>query len=291
MIQFLRLLVGLILSNVYTRVLFLFVIPILIVFLIFLSINAEKGSFLYPVKTTFLTVIYPFQKAGAKVYTAYTDFKQYLKTKNKLIEENNILKQELDFLRLKIIELKNKEIENQQLKKLLNFTKENSEKLSGLEYITGKVIGISPDNLFNFVVIDIGENEGVKEGDLVITDGYLAGVINQVSKFSSSVLLTTNKNFKITVRLRNTREIAFFQGFDKNHGILKYVRPEQDIRVGDVVETAGLGKVPSGIPIGVVEEVSYNEGDFFKSVKVKVFLQPTKLEYILVLKEKENNED
>ncbi len=287
MIQFFRILIRLILSNIYTRILFLFILPVLFLFLIFLSINAKQGSVLYSVKNVFLIVIYPVQKAGDGIYSFYKEKLSLLKEKSKLIEENKLLKQELDYLRFKIIELKNREIENQQLKELLNFTKRNEDIFNQIFYISGKVIGLSPDNIFDFVIVNIGKLDGASEGNFVTSDGYLAGILAQVSRYSSSVLLVTNKNFKTTVRLRNTREIAFFQGYSKSYGILKYVRPEQDIRVGDIVETAGFDGYPAGIPIGIVDDVVYQEGDFFKTVKVKVFLNPSKLEYVLVLKRKD----
>ncbi|NPA51887.1 MAG: rod shape-determining protein MreC [Aquificae bacterium] len=289
MIQFFKVVVGLLLSNIYTRILFLFIVPIFVLFLVFLSVDAKKGSFLYEVKNIFLTIVYPVQKVSSGIYSFYKDKVTLLKDKSKLIEENKLLKQELDYLRFKIIELKNKEIENEQLKKLLNFTEKNKDIFKKLYYISGKVIGISPDSLFEFVVINLGKLDGVEEGNFVISNGYLAGILNQVSRYSSSVLLVTNKNFKTTVRLRNTREIAFFQGLNKKYGVLKYVKPEQDIRVGDVVETVGFDEYPAGIPIGIVDDIVYEEGNFFKTIKVKVFLNPTKLEYVLVLKKKDEN--
>ncbi len=287
MIEFFKALFRFILSNIYTKILFFFIIPIIFLIFIFLFVDTKKGSLIYSAKSIFLMVVYPVQKVGEGIYSFSKEKFSLLKDKSKLIKENEILKQELGYLKFKIIELKDKEIENQQLKKLLNFTKQRQDIFNELFYITGKVIGISSDNLFDFVVINVGSLDGVSEGNFVINDGYLAGILTQVSRYSSSVLLVTNKNFKTTVRLRNTREIAFFQGFNKNYGILKFVRPEQDIRVGDVVETAGFDGYPSGIPIGIVDSVDYQEGNFFKTVKVKVFLNPTKLEYVLVLKKKD----
>ncbi len=215
-----------------------------------------------------------------------SDIIQTMESKSKLLKENEDLKRKIDLLELNIIQYKNLEVENIKLKKLLNFVEKiNTKKL---DYVTGKVIGYSGDNWINSLIINLGSNDGIKEGDIVVADGYFAGIISEVGLFSSTVLLASNKNFYLTVRTKKTREIAFFQGIDIDSGILKYVKPEQDIRIGDIVETAGIDGYPAGIPIGMVKEVSYEEGNFFQDIKVKLFLYPYNLEYVVVLKKPEN---
>ncbi len=289
MTQFFRAVKSVVLLNIYTKLFFFVALPLFFLFVLFITVDVKKDSFLYSVKTFFLTVVYPIQKLSLSVYDRVEHFSNIVREKDKLLNENKSLKKELDFLRFKIIELKNKEIENNQLKKLLNFIESNPVIFEQFRYKTGRVIGVSPDNLFEFVVVNLGEKNGIKEGDIVVSDGYLAGIINQVGKLSSSVLLVTNRNFKITVRMRKTREISFFHGLNERYGTLKYVRPEQDIRVGDIVETAGFDENPSGIPIGIVDDVSYEEGNFFKDVRVRLFFNPTKIEYVLVISRKSDD--
>ncbi len=208
------------------------------------------------------------------------------------MEENKQLKSELDSAKIKLIELKNLENENLKLKNLLNFIQELKKSTKqNLNFVGGKVIGYSGDNWINSIIIDIGRSSGIKEGDLVIAEGYMVGIVSEVGQFSSSVLLVSNKNFKITCRTKKTREVCFFQGVDNKTGKLNFVKPEQDIRIGDIIETTNLDGKPSGIPIGVVKEVSYEEGNFFKDVKIKLFLYPYSLEYVMVLTgNKEENE-
>ncbi len=200
------------------------------------------------------------------------------------MEQNEQLKNELDIAKMKLIELKNYENENAELKKLLNFVQELKKSTKqNLNFVGGKVIGYSGDNWINSIIIDVGSSSNIKEGDLVVADGYLVGIVSEVGQFSSSVLLVSNKNFKITCRTKKTREVCFFQGVDNNTGRLNFVKPEQDIRIGDIIETTNLDGKPQGIPIGVVKEVSYEEGNFFKDVKIKLFLYPYSLEYVMVL--------
>jgi rod shape-determining protein MreC len=255
-------------------------------------VDSQKSGFLSSVKGTVLTITYPIQYITYNVIEFVDGTITVIKDNKKLLEENKKLKSELDSVKFQLIELKNLENENLKLKELLKFIQELQEKTKKeLSFVGGKVIGYSGDNWINSIIINVGKSSGIKEGDLVIADGYLVGIVSEVGQFSSSVLLVSNKNFKITCRTKKTREICFFQGVDNQTGKLNFVKPEQDIRIGDIIETTDLDGKHSGIPIGVVKEVSYEEGNFFKDVKVKLFLYPYSLEYVIVLTEnREKNE-
>lgn len=111
-----------------------------------------------------------------------------------------------------------------------------------------------------------------------------------VGPFSSSVLLVSDKNFRIPARTRKTRELVFFQGKDLKSGVLKYVKPQQDIRIGDIIETTDVGKnYPPGIPIGKIKSINYEEGDFFKNVDIKLDINPLSVEYVVVITKREKS--
>ncbi len=71
--------------------------------------------------------------------------------------------------------------------------------------------------------------------------------------------------------------------------ILDRVQKDLDVRVGDVIVTAGSpqGKLPSvypaGIPIGKVTGVSQNDVDIYKQIQVQPFVDFSSLEAVIVL--------
>ena len=204
----------------------------------------------------------------------------YLEEKGELIDENKDLNKKIEILKTKIIHLKHLEYENKKLKEILKF-KENYP-----QFIikTGKVIGYSPENWTEFVYINLGKDNNVNKGDLVISNGHLIGIVFDTTSKSSIVMLISNKNFKIPVRTRKTRELAIYQGYNLKYGYLKYVKPAQDIRKGDLIETTDIdNRYPPGIPIGIIKNVSYVEGEVFKKVKVEINLNPLNLEYVIVV--------
>lgn len=210
------------------------------------------------------------------------NFFLYLEEKGELIEENKKLKEKTEKLKTQIINLKYLEYENKKLKEILKF-KENYP-----EYVikTGKVMGYSPENWSEYIYINLGKDDGVNRGDLVISNGHLIGIVSDTNTATngSIVMLISNKNFKIPVRTRKTREQAIYQGYNLKYGYLKYVKPSQDIRKGDLIETTDIdNRYPPGIPIGIIKDVSYIEGEVFKKVKVEINLNPLNLEYVIVV--------
>ena len=258
-------------------------------FIYIFTVLALLSGGAFVVKTDFIKSIaldasYPFLRSVSEIKEFAIFLTQIFRSKDSLIKKNKKLQQEVEILKAQIIYLKNVENENKNLKKILNFVREKPE----YSFKTGKIIGYSPDSWNRFVIINMGSIDGIKKGDVVVANGYLFGEIYQVGAFSSSVILTSDKNFMISARCRKTREAVFYGGKNVKEGRLLYVRPDQDIRIGDIVETAGFESgIPEGIPIGTVKSVSYEEGNFYKNVSVSLNINPLEIEYVVVISRKE----
>lgn len=214
------------------------------------------------------------------VLDTFNGYMGYFKDKKNLEQENIKLKKENEFLKLQNQRVSYLERENEVLKKAVNF-----KSYYGFDKVyIAKVVGFSPDNWVDGFFINLGKNDNIKEGDFVVSGGYLIGIVKIVGLESSEVMSINDKNFKITVRTRKTGEICFYNGLNYKKGVLKYVRPEQDIRFSDVVETTVINsKNPEGIPIGIVRKISTKEGEFFREVEVETFYYPYNLDYVLVV--------
>ncbi len=259
----------------------------LIIYIFLIILLLSGGAFIVKtslIKSIVLDASYPFLKSVEEIKGFFYFLTDMIRSQKDLIQQNKKLQQEVEILKAQIIYLKNIENENKNLKKMLNFVRERSE----FSFKSGKIIGYSPDNWNGFVIINLGSMDGIKKGDIVVANGYLFGEVYQVGAFSSSVILTSDKNFMISARCRKTREAVFYRGKNTKEGKLLYVKPDQDIRIGDVVETAGFESgIPEGIPIGTVKSISYDEGNFYKDVSVSLNLNPLEIEYVVVLSRKE----
>ncbi len=222
-----------------------------------------------------LDLVYPVQKSIYGVVSTISDVKDLIISNDQILDENKKLRLEVIKLKNQIQNLEYLEYENAKLKQLLKYS--SSLNLKNIQL--ARVISFSPNNWEKYIVIDVGKGKGVNIGDLVVSDGYLVGKITDVGLFSSKVTLVNDIDFKITGRTQKTREYVFLRGIGKN-AVLKFVKKNQDIRVGDLVETDN----PKGIPIGKIVKVEDYPTEFFKKVEVEPFLKTFKLEYVLVIK-------
>jgi rod shape-determining protein MreC len=119
------------------------------------------------------------------------------------------------------------------------------------------------------VVLDRGSQKGVKLGLPVIDNAGVVGQVTRVFPLTSEVTLLTDKEQAIPVQvLRNgLRSVAYGRG---QSGMLdlRFVAPNADIQVGDVLVTSGLdGMYPAGLAVAKVSQVeSVAQGAFSRVV-------------------------
>jgi rod shape-determining protein MreC len=250
---------------------------ILLVFLLVSVFFVEK------VKPFSISLVAPILNGIDYLVVKVDDFFNLIKSKDELIEEVKRLKQENEKLKLKILTLKHLEYENLKLKEALYIKRAFPD----FDVLVGRVVGYSTDNFTKYVFINLSKKDGVEKGNLVVANATLLGIISEVTPYGATVLLISDPSFKIPARTAKTRELVFFQGMNNKYGILRYVKPDQDIRVGDIVETTDIdNKYPAGIPIGRIDKVNYREGKQFKDVLVKIDINPMRIEYVIVIKRK-----
>lgn len=164
-----------------------------------------------------------------------------------------------------IIDLKN---EIKELNKLL----ELDHNLSEYKYISATVLTRDIDSWYDFIVLDKGIKDGIKEGMAVVNSNGLVGTIYSMGNGYSKVRLLTSNGYsnKMSVRIRHGEEYVYCI-LDSYNGryVLKGVSDITEIKEGDVVTTSGLGNLPSGLILGYVDEIKYDSYELDKTVYVK----------------------
>lgn len=138
------------------------------------------------------------------------------------------------------------ETEYKKLTKLVNLKPNN------YEIIYSKIILRDIYEFYDNVTILKGESYGIKEGNIIINNDGLIGVINKTFKNYSEVNLLTNKNINISVKINNSYGIL-----SSNNNIIyvKNIKLQNEIKEGDKVYTSGLTNTPDNILIGTVKNV------------------------------------
>jgi rod shape-determining protein MreC len=167
------------------------------------------------------------------------------------------------------------------LKRLLQFR----EKISA-SAIAAEVIGQDPSSWFKSVTINKGEKDGVKKGMAVISPEGVIGQILKTSPSHSTVLLITDYNSAIDSIIQRTRAKAIVEGKAENRCQLKYLLRSEDVIVGDIVVTSGLGgNFPKGLMVGEIRKVDRKEHGIFQYAELVPSVDLTKLEEILIISE------
>ena len=161
---------------------------------------------------------------------------------NKLKVENDELKNNIsksDFL----------ELENTQLRKLIE---EQVSSLSNL--VSARIMLDKQSPYLNSLIINIGSNKNIKNGMAVLDGKNFIGRIVDVNFFSSRILLVADLNSKIPVISEPSAHHAILTGHGKNALSLEYLPENHNIKDGDKVYTSGKeGIFSPGIPVGIVK--------------------------------------
>lgn len=155
-----------------------------------------------------------------------------------------------------ILTLREVERENQNLRELLEFAQVNPRmELRGAQ-IVARVLGQDSSNFQNFILLDLGADEGIEVGMPVATEAGLVGRITEVGDSTSRVLLITDPNSGVNAILANERSNGVIRGTESGVLRMDYIPQGVVLQEDETVLTSGIsseiggGRFPSGIPIG-----------------------------------------
>lgn len=194
-------------------------------------------------------------------------------------EENQRLKKQLSLSIEKNNQLKELELSNQRLRKLLDF-KQTLQWRS----IAAEVIGKDPSPWFKTIIVDKGKADGVVAGLPVVSHLGIVGQVTESSSRFSKVLLLIDQNSAVDALDQTTRARGIIRGGGDGQFEFRYVLRKHDISVGDTVVSSGVdGVFPKGIRIGEVTDVIKGNSGMFQEVTVTPYVNFEKLEEVLIL--------
>lgn len=198
----------------------------------------------------------------------------------KLIQENSALRSEVLVLRRKLQREASLTAENFRLRQLLNSSDRVTDRV-----LIAELIGLSPDPIIHKVMINRGYDDGVYQGQAVLDAFGLMGQVVEVSAHHAFVLLITDVTHAIPVQItRNgSRFVAEGTGnlFELN---LRHVANTQDIKVGDLLVSSGLGqRFPVGYPVAEVTSVVIDPAKRFAHVSAKPKAELNQSRHVLLV--------
>lgn len=186
---------------------------------------------------------------------------------------------ELELERQQLVETRG---EAERLRRLLAF----AEAEPGRRYVGARVVGIRLGTAGRqLLTVDRGADAGLAPMmPVVVTEGVV-GRIHSVTASSAEVLVLTDLNSSIAVRVERTRARANVRGLGRPDLCrLDFALRTEDMTEGDPLVTSGTdGVFPRGLPVGKVSHIERRAHGLFQDARVVPAVDVTRVEEVLVL--------
>lgn len=266
------------------------VLVLCLAFTIFIGITASKRGNTGTIQGVINSAVAPVEKyiyiAGQRISNMFGFVKSISSTR----KENTKLKDDIDNLSQRLIDYDKYKRENEELNKMLEFKNTHPNlKLKG-----ANVIGKTGENWFNILVLNVGEGDGVKKGQYVITSQGLVGQVFETTRNTCRVISIIDEKANIPVKISSTGEEGMLTGvgigYKESNCKVDFLPIDTKAIIGDAVITSNLLTdeniiVPSDILVGFIERIEDEKPNLVKSAYVKPAVDFTKLEKVLVILE------
>lgn len=123
-----------------------------------------------------------------------------------------------------------------------------------IAFVTARVIADSRGPFARSVVIDAGQNQGLREGFPVVNADGLIGRIVDVTPEAARVLLLTDAASRIPVEIGTSQVRAIATGNNGPDPNLKFLPRDAELKAGQVIATSGRGGLfPRALRVGTID--------------------------------------
>jgi len=244
------------------------------------SANLRKKTTTTLFERVVLTLTEPIQQTvdrfGTSIRGLWSNYLWLVDARQQNVE---ILRANRD-LRSRLLAVKEIDLENQRLKKLLDFVEADPRKV-----LPALVVAEDASSWARTIVIDKGQFQGIQEGAPVVVAEGVVGRIIKVAPNSSRVLLVTDAASSISGLVQRTRTRGVVRGNGRQLN-LEFALRNDLVEEEDLIITSGMGGVfPKGLIVGRVTEVQRNEFGLFQQITLAPVVDFSRLEEVLVLME------
>ncbi len=207
------------------------------------------------------------------IYQSANNIKQYfgLKKENKiLLEENNRLKSILF---------------NSDTKELKPFYLDK-DTLNNYKLISAQVYKNSYSATNNYLTINKGTKDSIKQDFGVITSKGIVGIIDNTSNSYARIMSVLNTNISINAQLKKTNHFGTlsWNGASPQFVQLEDIQKLAPLAVGDTIITGGRSTIfPKGILIGQVISFKLDETENYYIIDVKLFNDMTSIGHVYII--------
>jgi rod shape-determining protein MreC len=248
----------------------LLLIILIVTSLLLITLDLRGVKILDGLQSGTQNVLSPFQKAGSTVVSPFRNFFGDVTNLGQTRSEIENLKDENAKLRNELLQRKSADVELEQLKSVLDLAGR-----AGYKVLATRVISQGASTSFSqTITIDAGTTSGVRQNMTVVSGEGLVGVVKESYLNSALIMLATDPDFKVGVRIAGTQQIGILSGRGSKRAELQLLDNQQIVKVGDVLLARGSTNnrpfVP-GIPVGVISAVDNTAGSIAQTASVMLY--------------------
>ena len=204
----------------------------------------------------------------------WVDYVSLRKVNNQLAEENARLENELMSLRDQV-EKSNEQDSTQYYYAHLQW-----------DFIPAKVVDLQTASKHNYLVLNKGSRDHVKEGQGVLGQNGVVGVVSKVNSSFSLVIPLIHPKMNLSCRIQKNGQQGFlhWEGASYRYASLDDVGRHVQVAEGDTIVTSGLtSRFPEDILVGVIDKVYLGEGDANYQLRVRLATDYRGLKYVQII--------
>lgn len=171
---------------------------------------------------------------------------------------------------------------------------DSMERYRKYEYYPAKVVYNSVAAQNNFIVINRGAAQNIKDGMGIIDPNMgVVGIVTDVSKDFAVVMSLLHKDSHISGKLLKTGETGTLSWDGKTPGIISLTGIPKNVKVakGDTIISSGFStSIPKGMLIGIIEEVKADKSSGNFLIKFKAAANFYNLEYVYAIENKQTED-
>jgi rod shape-determining protein MreC len=179
-----------------------------------------------------------------------------------LIEENARLRSRLEDLQRENMRLFGAQADMQRLAAALGY-----QRAAGLPLRAADIVYIDHTSWLQTAIVVVAEGAVTSNQPVVATSGLVGRVVLTTGAYAK-IQLITDRAASVGAMIERTRRQGVLRGSGEGSLELDYIPAQAEVRVGDLVVTAGIdGIYPRGVPVGTVAAVAAG-AELFHSIRV-----------------------
>lgn len=233
---------------------FMALVVLMIVFTVVPSVMSAVGAGGY-IRNAVNIVLSPVKNLFSYASDAVSGFTSYFTEFDRVVAENNALREELSSLKKRVSDAEEVEKMNEWLYRYLELRREHPD----YKYVDCKVTGSESGNYMTVFILDKGTSSGIKRNMCVVTDYGVVGYVKEVGTTWCKAVTLLESGTSVGAYIQRTDETGVVEGDFTlaSEGLCKmlYLSADSDVKEGDRILTSGYGSVyPRGLLIGYVEK-------------------------------------